>query len=143
MSQHSKEQMMHIEYLLNHKGFQLTDMILWKLVNEKLIQTIHTTRVKFRTNVSQSILDYLSTLAKENDTHINYLLEIGLQNLLADGVIAYNKESRPKKSLQYKTTYDQELLKMVKEFAKQNHLFINDVIEYSTKLINFKNITNK
>ena len=77
------------------------------------------TRVKFRTNVSQSILDYLSTLAKENGTHVNYLLEIGLQNLLADGVIAYNKESRPKDRIQYKTTYDQELLERVKEFAKQ------------------------
>ena len=62
--------MMHIEYLLNHEGLQLTDMVLWKLVNKKLIQTIHATRVKFRTNVSQSILDYLSIIAKENDKYI-------------------------------------------------------------------------
>ena len=82
-------------------------------------------------------------MAKENDTHVNYLLEIGLQNLLAEGVIAYNKESRPKDRVQYKTTYDQELLERVKEFAKQNHLFINDVIEFSTKFINIKNIRNK
>ena len=76
-------------------------------------------------------------MAKEKDTHVNYLLEIGLQNVLAHGVIAYNKESRPKDRVQYKTTYDQELLDRVKEFAKQNHLFINDVIEYSTKFIRY------
>ena len=41
---------------------------MWKLVNGRLIQTTDTTRVKFRTNVSKSILDQLSALAEENDT---------------------------------------------------------------------------
>ena len=58
MSQHSKEQMMNIEYLLNHEGFQLSDMYVEK-ANGKLIQTKDDTRVKFRTNISQSILDQL------------------------------------------------------------------------------------
>ena len=41
---------------------------------------------------------------------------------------------------QYKTTYDKELLENVKEFAKNHHLFINDVIEYSVKFININQI---
>ena len=98
------------------------------------------TRVKFRTNVSKSILDKLNTLANENDTHVNYLIENGLQTVLTQGVITFNKKSRPKDRVQYKTTYDKELLEKVKEFAKNHHLFINDVIEYSVKFINIKNI---
>ena len=56
---------------------------MWKLVNGKLIQTTDNTRVKFRTNVSKSILDQLNILAIENDTHVNYLIENGLQTVLA------------------------------------------------------------
>ena len=115
---------------------------MWKLVNGRLIQTTDDTRVKFRTNVSKSILDQLNALAEENDTYVNYLIETGLQTVLSQGVITYNKKSRPKDRVQYKTTYDKELLEQVKEFAKNHHLFINDVIEYSVKFINIKNIKN-
>ena len=98
------------------------------------------TRVKFRTNVSKSILDQLNILAIENDIHVNYLIENGLQTVLALEVITFNKESRPKDRVQYKTTYDKILLDQVKEFAKNHHLFINDVIEYSVKYININHI---
>jgi hypothetical protein len=113
---------------------------MWKLVNGRLIQTTDDTRVKFRTNVSKSILDQLSALAEENDTYVNYLIETGLQTVLTQGVITFNKKSRPKDRVQYKTTYDKELLEQVKEFAKNHDLFINDVIEYSVKFIDTKNI---
>ena len=115
---------------------------MWKLVNGRLIQTTDATRVKFRTNVSKSILDQLSAMAEENDTYVNYLIETGLQTVLAQGVITFNKKSRPKDRVQYKTTYDKELLEQVKEFAKNHDLFINDVIEYSVKFIDTKNIKN-
>lgn len=138
MSQHSKEQMLLLENLLNHKKYKLTNKLMWKLVNEKLIQTIDNTRVKFRTNVSKSILDQLKILAIENNIHVNYLIENGLQTVLALEVITYNKDSRPKDRIQYKTTYDKKLLDLVKEFAMRHHLFINDVIEYSVKYINIE-----
>ena len=93
---------------------------MWKLVNEKLIQTTDTTRVKFRTNVSKSILDQLNVLAIENNIHVNYLIENGLQIVLALEVITFNKNSRPKDRVQYKTTYDKKLLDLVKEFAKKS-----------------------
>ena len=75
----------------------------------------------------------------ENDTHVNYLIESGLAALLADGTIIFDKETRPKDRIQFKTTYDKELLDRVKEFAKDHHLFINDVIEYSIRLIDLDN----
>ncbi|WP_102275590.1 rRNA methyltransferase [Cytobacillus massiliigabonensis] len=113
---------------------------MWKLVNGHLIQTTDHTRVKFRTNISKSILETLNKLALEHDTHVNYLIESGLQTVLTQGVIHFNKEARPKDRIQYKTTYDNELLEQVKEFAKNHHLFINDVIEYSVKYIDFDKI---
>ena len=115
---------------------------MWKKGNDRLIQVTDKSRVKFRTNVSQSILDQLNTLAVEHDTHVNYLIESGLQNVLSQGIITFNKESRPKDRVQYKTTYDQILLEKVKEFAKKHHLFINDVIEYSVNFIDLEHIKN-
>ena len=76
---------------------------MWKLVNGELIQTTDTSRVKFRTNISKSILVQLNELAEKHDTYVNYLLETGLENLLTEGVITFNKETRPKDRVQYKT----------------------------------------
>jgi hypothetical protein len=83
---------------------------MWKLVSGRLIQITDADRIKFRTNVSKSTLDLLNTLALEHDTHINYLIESGLQTVLSHGVIVFNKESRPKDRIQYKTTYDQKVM---------------------------------
>ena len=80
---------------------------------------------------SKGHIDFLKTTQL-----VNYLIENGLQTVLALEVITYNKDSRPKDRIQYKTTYDKKLLDLVKEFAKRHHLFINDVIEYSVKYIN-------
>jgi hypothetical protein len=108
---------------------------MWKLVNGRLIHTTDESRVKFRTNISESILESLKEMAEKSNTHVNYLLENGLKEVLVEGVISFNKETRPKDRIQYKTTYDSELLTSVKEFAKQHNLFINDVIEYSVQFI--------
>lgn len=115
---------------------------MWELINGKLRQKTDESRVKFRTNISKTILEQLNQLAAEYDTHVNYLTESGLQAVLKQGVITYDKKTRPKDRVQYKTTYDKELLEDVKEFAKKHKLFINDVIEYSVKSIDLENIKN-
>ncbi|PIC82726.1 rRNA methyltransferase [Sporosarcina sp. P1] len=116
---------------------------MWKLVGGRMIQTTDETRIKFRTNISQEILEQLKGLSEELDTYSNYLLENGLRNVLAAGVIEYDKNLRPIDRIQYKTTYDQELLESVKKFAKDHKLFINDVIEYSVGYIDFDDIKTK
>lgn len=116
---------------------------MWKNVNGKLYHATDTSRVKFRTNISKQILDYLSDLAELHDTHVNYLLEIGMEKLLNEDIFIYNKKTRPKDRVQYKTTYDKELLSAIKEFARQHNVFINDVIEYSVKMIDIGKIKNK
>lgn len=111
---------------------------MWESVNGRLIQRTDHSRVKFRTNVSKAVLEHLNSLALEYDTHVNYLIETGLEKVLSEGVITFNKESRPKDRVQYKTTYDKDLLEEIKEFAKNHKIFINDVIEYSVKFIDIE-----
>jgi len=115
---------------------------MWKLVNGNLIHTTDDSRVKFRTNISHSILESLKAMALKHNTHINYLIESGLQTVLTQGVVSFNKELRPKDRVQYKTTYDKALLESTKIFAKEHNLFINDIIEYSVEFIDVENVKN-
>lgn len=126
MTQHSKDP---------YYGEDDGDFPKWKWVKGKLIHINISSRVPFRTNISKSILDSLKILAYVNNTRMNYLLENGLENLLAQEDLLYSNDTRPKDRIQYKTTYDTRLLMQVKEFAKNNKLFINDIIEYSVKFI--------
>lgn len=112
---------------------------MWKLVDGELIHLTDVSRVKFRTNISRSILKSLKMAAAENNTHVNYLLETGLKEVLTLGAITFDKKSRPKDRIQYKTTYDRELLESIREFSLKNNLFINDVIEYSVRFIDVEN----
>ncbi|MFD1068153.1 rRNA methyltransferase [Oceanobacillus locisalsi] len=116
---------------------------MWKLINGRLIQTADASRVKFRTNVSKSIIDQLNTMAIQYDTYPNYLLESGLQGVLKQGIVQFDKNSRPKDRVQYKTTYDQELLLEVKDFAKEHKLSVNDVLEYSIHFIDFNSLKKR
>ena len=112
---------------------------MWKIVDGRLVHTTDVSRVKFRTNVSRTILESLKVIAAENDTHVNYLLETGLKSVLIQGFISFDKKTRPKDRIQYKTTYDKELLESVKVFAKSNNLFVNDVLEYCVQYIDIEN----
>ncbi|WP_042414204.1 hypothetical protein [Geomicrobium sp. JCM 19038] len=116
---------------------------MWKLENGKLTHTTDPSRVKFRTNVSKSILDHLNTLAKQHDTHPNYLLESGLEHVLEQEIIQFDKKSRPKDRIQYKTTYDKDLLTNVKGFAKEHNLYVSDILEYSVQFIDVNSVKKK
>ncbi|WP_053363207.1 LAGLIDADG family homing endonuclease [Bacillus sp. FJAT-27251] len=100
----------------------------------KIIQTANS-RVKFRTNVSKSILEDLKIIAEEKNTHINYLIETGLTELIKLEKIDFNKGFRPNDRVQYKTTYNKELLENIKAKAKSNQLFVSDLIELGALLV--------
>ncbi len=68
-------------------------------------------------------------MADEKQTHINHLIENGLENVLKQEVISCNTDARPKDRIQCKATYDYELLADIQEFVERNKLFINDVID--------------
>lgn len=109
---------------------------MWKKVYRFFIQTTDKSRVMFKTTISYEILKQLKDLADEQDTYINYLLENGIKKVIEDDYIQYNKTLRLKDRVQYKTTYDKQLLKKLKQFAADHKLFINDVIEYIVNYIN-------
>ncbi|MBK3496308.1 rRNA methyltransferase [Viridibacillus sp. YIM B01967] len=115
---------------------------MWKLTNGKLLQATDTARVKFRTNISATVLERLKEMADDYDTHVNYLLESGIQEVLKQNTIVYDKATRPIDRVQYKTTYDADLLKALKAFAKQQQVYINDVIEYSVQYIDLEDVKN-
>lgn len=115
---------------------------MWKLSNGKLIQATDLARVKFRTNISAAVLAKLKVMADDYDTHVNYLLESGVQAVLEQNTIVYDKATRPADRVQYKTTYDADLLEALKAFAKQHQVYINDVIEYSVQYIDLNDVKN-
>jgi hypothetical protein len=113
---------------------------MWKIIDGKLMQTTDDSRVKFRTNISKSTLESLDSLAKQNNTHVNYLIENGLINLIQKGTIDFNKDKRPYDRIQFKTSYDKGLLSELKVFAKKHKLFMNDVIEHSIGFIHISDV---
>lgn len=116
---------------------------MWKKSAGRLVQVSDPSRVKFRTNISKALLEELNKIAKENDTYVNYLLENGLLNVLRQNSVTFNKETRPKDRVQYKTAYDKELLDKAREFAKKHKLYLNDLIEYSARFINLEDVKTK
>ena len=116
---------------------------MFKRVNGRLVHLTDPSRVKFRTNISKAMLEDLEDIAKKNDTHVNYLLEAGLTKVLESDVIVYNKALRPKDRIQYKTSYDKDLIAKTREFAKKNGLCANDVIEYGVAYIDLNDVKSR
>lgn len=108
---------------------------MWKYDNGRLIQTTDETRCRYKTRVSRALLEQLKELAALHQTHVGYLLENGYMNLLATGTITYDKKSRPKDRIEFRTTCDEELLEEVRLFAKRHRLNLNDVMEASIAYI--------
>ena len=108
---------------------------MWKNINGKLIHTTDSSRINFRTTISMKILDRLEQLSAENDTYVNYLLEQGLQTVINNDYIDYNKIFRPKDRVQYQSTFDKELLKQLRQFAEKKNYYLNDVLEYAVDFI--------
>ena len=86
-------------------------------------------------------------MAHQLNTYPNYLIKNGLKQLISVESITYSKLKLPNDRIQYKTTYDNELLYSVKIYAMTNKVFINDLIEYSINFININELkkekTNK
>ena len=115
---------------------------MWKLSNGRLIQTTDDTRVRYKTRISAAIIEQLKELAEEHDTFIGYLLESGYSNMLESGSITYNKNHRPKDRVEFRTTCDKELLQLMRDFAEQHQLNLNDCIEASIGYIDLTTVKN-
>ena len=116
---------------------------MWKKVNGKLIHVTDPARVKIKTYISKGQLDYLYNLADNKDTHVSYLLENGLYNLMQDKSFSFNKNSRLKDKVEFRTTCNKDVLNAGKKFAKQHNLNFTDIIQCSVQYINASEVKNK
>lgn len=106
----------------------------WKIQNGKTVPISTNKRVSFRTNISKEVLNSLEIKAKELKMHKNQLLENGLRNFLKQDEIVITKGIKVDR-IQFKSTYEPELLESVKEVAKEHKVFINHIIEKSVEFI--------
>lgn len=116
---------------------------MWKLVNGRLIQTVDSTRAEYKTRISKVLLDELKIMAKENNTHVGYLLENGYENILKGNFIQFDKKKRPKDRVEFRTTCNDEILDQLRIFAKDHKLNLNDVIEASIPYINVDDVKSE
>lgn len=77
----------------------------------------------------------LKALANKNSNHVNHLFESGLKNLFLQTNIKLNKILKPIDRVQYKTTYDKQILDDLKVAAKHHKVHMNDLIEHSVQFI--------
>ncbi|WP_246943190.1 rRNA methyltransferase [Bacillus pinisoli] len=108
---------------------------MWELINGKLVQKKVSSRVKFRTNISELVLLEVDRLSLKYEIPKNHIIEMALKTLILNDVIITNTMVKPKDRIQYKTTYDKELLEQVRDYAKKNKIHVNQLIEYSMGLI--------
>ncbi|AYC29480.1 rRNA methyltransferase [Paenisporosarcina cavernae] len=112
---------------------------MWIKIGDRLYQANDSSRVKFRTTFSKRLLEELRALAEKNHTYANYLLETGLEKTLRQNEFVKDQFKRPTDRIQYKTTFDKDLLNIVRKYAKDKNVSINDIMEYSVKNIDLQN----
>ncbi|MCP1144734.1 rRNA methyltransferase [Lysinibacillus endophyticus] len=115
---------------------------MWKIIDGKLVQSIDESRKEYKTRISKEMIENLKETAKAKNTHIGYLLENGFENILKEDFISFDKNSRPKDRVEFRTTCDERILSELRDFAKRNKLNLNDVIEESIKHINLATVKN-
>jgi hypothetical protein len=108
---------------------------MWIKKHNRLYCVTDESRFDFKTTISKALLDQLFEMAEKYNTKPNYLIETGLQKVIDDGFVEFNKKNRPKDRIYYKSSYDKELIDQVKVLAKRHNLKYNDVIEYSFHFI--------
>ena len=59
---------------------------------------------------------------------------------MLQGAITYDKKTRPKDRIEFRTTCDAELLEQLRDYAKRQQLNLNDVIEASVAYINLEDV---
>ncbi|WP_394188029.1 LAGLIDADG family homing endonuclease [Paenisporosarcina quisquiliarum] len=129
MTQHNKHPFYHEDLSENSK---------WRIIGNKIVHVSNSNRISFRTNVSRSILEEIKNLALKQNTKVNHLIENGLTNMLLQDELPLNQITKSMDRIQYKTTYDKELLLTLKAFAKERDLYINELIELSIHFIDIK-----
>lgn len=109
----------------------------WNVKNGKLVLISKNKRTSIKTHVSKSLVDNIRKIAKEKRTHINQLIEPILLEVLDSGIIIIDKNDKKLDRVEFRTTFDNDLVKRLKLFAKNEKLNLNRLLEYAmSKVIN-------
>ena len=116
---------------------------MWKNIKGKLVPVTDETRVRFKTYIAKELLETLDGLAQQEETHVGYLIENGLKNLIADPGFVFDKSKRLRGKTEFRTTCDEEILRQAKELAKRQKLNFTDVIQESIQYIDTNEVKGR
>lgn len=116
---------------------------MWKYINGRLVHVVDKSRVRFKTYISKQQLQELEVLSEDKDTHISYLLENGLENLIKDENFVFNKKNRLRDKVEFRTTCNKDVLKQARDLAKEQKLNFTDIIQASVAYIKVSEVKNK
>lgn len=114
---------------------------MWVREGGKLVHVKDRSRTDFKTRISGPVLDELKDLAAKHDTFVNYLIEEGLKNLLAQQPPC--QKNKPGDRQVYKSLLDKELLEAAQVFASQRQVYVRDLIEQCVPYIDLAAIKKK
>lgn len=116
---------------------------MWKKGKDRLIPVTDPTRKSFKTYISNQQLKYLYEMAEQYDTHIAYLLENGLNNLIKDNSFYFDKTQRLRDKVEFRTTCSKETLVIAQNIAKDHKLNFTDIIQAAVNYIEPSKVKNK
>lgn len=101
------------------------------------------TRVRFKTYIAKELLDALDSLAQQEETHVGYLIENGLKNLIADPDFVFDKSRRIRGKTEFRTTCDEDILRQARALAKRQNLNFTDVVQASIQYIDISEVKGR
>lgn len=113
---------------------------MWKNIKGRLVPMTDDSRVRFKTYIAKELLETLNEMADKQETHVGYLIENGLKNLVADPDFIFDKSKRIKGKIEFRTTCDKDILSQAKEIAKQEKLNFTDVVQASIRYIKISEV---
>lgn len=108
---------------------------MWKNIKGRLVPITDESRIRFKTYIAKELLETLNEMAEKQETHVGYLIENGLKNLVEDADFVFDKSKRIKGKLEFRTTCDKDILNEAKKLAKQQELNFTDMVQASIQYI--------
>lgn len=116
---------------------------MWKNIKGRLVPMTDETRIRFKTYIAKELLEMLENIAEKEETHVGYLIENGLKNLVVDQNFVFDKAKRVRGKVEFRTTCDEEILIQAKELAKRQKLNFTDVIQASVEYIKINEVKSR
>lgn len=101
----------------------------WIIENNEIIH-VNNNRKSIKTYVSNTLINELRDVANANNTKINYLIEPIINQLINTSIKIKSEQMKPKDRVEFRTTFDKELVERMKLYKNANNMKLNEIIEY-------------